>query len=391
MTTDISSLDWIGRLISLDTTSRNSNLPLIDLVADRLADHGASVSIRPNGAGDKANLIATIPAADGSTDGGLVLSGHTDVVPVDGQEWTSDPFALAERDGKLYGRGIADMKGFIGVALSMVPRMLETPLHQPIHFALSYDEEVGLFGGAQMVDDFAQLNLTPSRCIVGEPTGMRVIGTHKSFDLVQIVVRGRDGHSSLAPNFVSAAFYGAKIISFVQDLAEEFQLKGPFDDGYDVPFSTISVNHLVGGSLGNTVPAECRIRLDFRTISEVDPRAVMHRIRERAADIEAVMRSQDPTTGIDVSTVAVAPGLEASAGSDLAGMLAAAGARNDGDKMAGATEAGFFHSMGIDTVVCGPGHIAQAHVADEFVTVDQIVTCEKVLGTLVDSLGKDSK
>lgn len=390
MTTMNSSLDWIDKLVALDTTSRHSNLDLIELVADRFASQGISAAVKHNKAGDKANLVATIPAENGCVAGGLVLSGHTDVVPVDGQAWTSDPFTMDVRDGNVYGRGVADMKGFIGVALSAVPRMLEARLREPIHFALSYDEEIGLFGGAQMIDDFHDLDLSPTRCVVGEPTGMRVIGTHKSFSLLNITVRGRDGHSSLAPNFVSAAFHGAKVISFIQELAEELQLKGPFEGGYDVPFSTLSVNHVASGSLGNTVPAECHIRLDFRTISEVDPDVVMNRIRERVEGIEAVMRSQDPTTGIDISTLAVAPGLEASDTSTLAAILAEAGASAEGDKMAGATEAGFFHSMGIDTVVCGPGHIAQAHVADEFVSLEQIKKCEDVVGALVDSLSEDS-
>lgn len=390
MTTALTSLDWIGRLIALDTTSRNSNLPLIDLVADRLDRVGAQVALRHDRTGDKANLIATIASASGSTSGGLVLSGHTDVVPVDGQVWTSDPFEMAVRDEKIYGRGVADMKGFIGIVLAMVPRMLDVRLREPIHFALSYDEEIGLFGGAQMREDFRALGSNPERCVVGEPTGMRVIETHKSFGLVQITVRGRDGHSSLAPNFVSAAYHAAEIISFVRDLAEEFELDGPFDNGYDVPFSTISVNQVVGGSVGNTVPAECRIRLDFRTIAEVDPRIVMDRLRERAATIEAVMQSKDPTTGIEIDTLAVAPGLAGDGRSPLTSTLVAAGATAAGDKMAGATEAGFFQEMGIDTVVCGPGHIAQAHIADEYVSLDQIHRCERVMGALVDSLGEDA-
>ena len=199
MTTELSSMDWIEQLIAVDTTSHKTNLPLLELVSDRLNDLGISTAIRPSPKGDKANLIATIPAANGETNGGLVFSGHTDVVPVDGQDWTSDPFVASVRDGRIYGRGTTDMKGFIGVALSMVPRILEAPLRKPIHFALSYDEEVGLHGGSQMLDDFRELGFNPRLCVVGEPTGMRVIRTHKSFSLVTVTVRGRDGHSSLAP------------------------------------------------------------------------------------------------------------------------------------------------------------------------------------------------
>lgn len=389
MTTELSSMDWIEQLIAVDTTSHKTNLPLLELVSDRLNDLGISTAIRPSPTGDKANLIATIPAANGETNDGLVFSGHTDVVPVDGQDWTSDPFVASVRDGRIYGRGTTDMKGFIGVALSMVPRILEAPLRKPIHFALSYDEEVGLHGGSQMLDDFRELGLNPRLCLVGEPTGMRVIRTHKSFSLVTVTVRGRDGHSSLAPNFVNAAFYGAQMITFIQELAEEFQLKGPFDDAYDVPFSTVSVNHISSGSISNTVPAECHIRLDFRTITGVEPQVVLDRIRERARHIEAAMQAQDPTTGIDVTTLALAPGLEAAPDSSLADILTGVGAVDEGNKMAGATEAGFFHSAGIDTVVCGPGQIAQAHIADEYVSLSQIRECERVLGGLIDTLGEE--
>lgn len=389
MTNNLSSMDWIEQLIAIDTTSHKSNLPLLELVSARLDSLGISTAIRPSPTGDKANLIATIPATNGQTTGGVVFSGHTDVVPVEGQDWTSDPFVASVRDGRIYGRGTTDMKGFIGVALSMVPRILEGPLREPIHFALSYDEEVGLHGGAQMLDDFRGLGLTPRLCMVGEPTGMRVIRTHKSFSLVTVTVRGRDGHSSLAPNFVSAATYGAQMIAFMHELAEEFQLKGPFDAAYDVPFSTVSVNYVNSGSIGNTVPSECHIRLDVRTIAGVSPHTVLDRIRERAREIEAVMQAQDPTTGIEVDTLALAPGLEASQNSSLVGILTGAGAVDQGNKMAGATEAGFFHSAGMDTVVCGPGQIAQAHIADEYVSLEQIRECERVLGGLVDALGEE--
>ncbi|GCE37866.1 Acetylornithine deacetylase [Rhodococcus wratislaviensis] len=388
MTNSISSEEWIKELIAVDTISHNSNLPLIQHVSDRLAELGVSSKIRPNAAGDKANLIATIPAATGSTIGGLVFSGHTDVVPVEGQSWTSDPFVASVRDGRIYGRGTADMKGFIGVALSMVPHILQSRLRVPIHFALSYDEEVGLHGGAQMLDDFRDLGLTPEFCVVGEPTGMRVIGAHKSFNLLTIEVRGHDGHSSLAPNLVSAAYYGAQMVGFIQDLAEEFQLKGPFDDAYDVPSSTISVNQIYGGSSSNTVPLECHIRVDFRTIMEVDPQVILSRICERARHIEAAMQAQYPTAGIEVSALALAPGLEAAPDSTLVAMLTRAGAIAEGDKVSYGTEAGFFHSAGIDTVVCGPGNITQAHIADEYVSLDQIRECERVLRELIDSLSE---
>ena len=386
MSTKLSSLRWIEDLVAIDTISCHSNLPLIELVAGRLEDAGIATTVRLNKSADKANLIATIPASSGSTAGGLVLSGHTDVVPVDGQDWGSDPFTISVRDERIYGRGTADMKGFIGVALAMVPRMLQVQLSEPIHFALSYDEEVGLLGGAQMIDDFRDLGLTPRLCVVGEPTGMQVIGAHKSFGLVTITVRGRDGHSSLAPNLVSAAFYGAQMVAFIQELAEEFEFNGPVDHAYDIPFSTISVNEITSGSSGNTVPSHCHIRLDLRTIPQVDPQEVLGRIRQQANLLQASMQAQDPGTGIEITTIGLAPGLESSNDSPLVATLAAAGVTAEGNKMAYGTEAGFFHAFGIDTVVCGPGNIAQAHIADEYVEIDQIRECERVLSALVNTL-----
>ncbi|WP_198664476.1 acetylornithine deacetylase [Jiangella endophytica] len=380
------SIEWMERLIGFDTVSRHSNLPLIHEVADRLDTAGFVTAVRPDVTGDKANLVATLPAADGSMDGGLVLSGHTDVVPTEGQEWTSDPFAATVRDGRIYGRGTSDMKSFLAVALAAVPTMLEAPLREPVHFALTYDEEVGLFGGAQIVGDLRDLGLTPARCIVGEPTGMAVVAAHKSITLARIVVRGLPGHSSMAPHLVSAAFHGAQVITFVQELAEEFEREGPFDGGYTVPFSTISVDYLNGGSFSTTVPGECEIRFDLRTIDGVESDDVVARIRERAGQVEAAMRERHPSTGIDVTVLAQAPGLTATTDSALVDVLTAAGAEAPGVKVAFGTEAGFFSSVGIDTVVCGPGHIEQAHIADEYVSIEQIRTCERVLDGVIATM-----
>jgi acetylornithine deacetylase len=378
------SLQWIEDLVATDSTSHRSNMPIVELIEVHLRESGAQTAIRPNSTGDKANLIASFPAANGTLGGGLVLSGHTDAVPVDGQVWTSDPYTADVRDGRIYGRGTADMKGFIGVALSMVPRIQASPLREPVHYVLSYDEEIGLHGGAQLADDFDALGLSPRQCVVGEPTGMHAISAHKSMSLMLIAVHGRDGHSSQAPRLINAAFYGAQLISFIEQLAEEFEDQGPFDATYDIPFSTISVNQIICGSASNTVPSLCKIRLDLRTVPSVDPRQVFDRIRARAQLLEKRMQDTDADLRIEIEILACAPGLTSPARSSLLTSLSAVGVRR-GDNAAYGTEAGFFDALGIDTVVCGPGHITQAHVADEFVTLDQVAECERVLGTLIDT------
>ncbi len=389
MRTETACLEWVERLIAIDTTSELSNMPLIRLVADDLAGQGVKAHVRPNRTGEKANLIATIPAADGSVTGGIVFSGHTDVVPVAGQAWSSDPFAATVRDGNLYGRGTCDMKGFIGVVLGLVPRMLELKLREPIHLALSYDEEVGLHGGAQLVEDFRALGLAPRACVVGEPTGMEVIGSHKGIGIVDIFVTGQAAHSSLAPNTINAVTYAARLVTFCDDLAEEFRELGPFDENYNVPFSTVSVNQMAGGGLGNTVPATCHVRLDFRTLAAADPQDVLQRIQTRALELQEQMQQKNSGTGIQVRVLSMAPGLETAPDAGIVAALVAAGAESNGAKKAYATEAGYFASMGIDTVVCGPGDIAQAHTADEFVALEQLQKCEQVITALVGSLAME--
>lgn len=226
MTHTPASLPWITRLVAIDTTSRDSNLPLIEVVATELREHGIEPEIFPTPDGAKANLVATIPAADGSRTGGVVLSGHTDVVPVDGQDWDSDPFEVTERDGRLYGRGTADMKGFIAVGIAALPQMVAASLREPIHFALTYDEEVGCLGGAQIVKEIAGLGLAPRAAIVGEPTSMRVITGHKSMNVVAVTFHGVAAHSSLTPSGVNAIEYAASFVRFVREQAQEWREHG---------------------------------------------------------------------------------------------------------------------------------------------------------------------
>lgn len=380
------SLEWTTRLLRIDTTSRDSNLPLIDVVADELRAHGVEPVLIANEDGTKANLLATFPAHDGSTTGGIVLSGHTDVVPVDGQDWSSEPFVPEVRDGRLYGRGTCDMKAFIGSVVTRVPQLAGTPLSEPVHLALSYDEEVGCVGAISLVDEIVRRELRPRACIVGEPTSMRVIRGHKSLTMIRVTFHGVAAHSSRTPFGVNAIEYAAQLVRFVRSVADEFRADGPFDEHYDVPFTTATVNQIAGGIAVNTVPAECALNLEFRAVAAVDVDATVERFRAEARRIEGSMRQENPEARVEVSIGAEAPGLETAEDEDVIGLVTLLGGLATSEKVAYGTEAGLFQRAGIPTVVCGPGDIAQAHAPDEFVDLDQIERCDALLANLLDHL-----
>lgn len=383
---DIPSMGWINRLMSLDTTSRNSNLDLVDLVEQEAHRLGLSPLRVPNEDGTKANLWVTVPAADGGTDGGVVLSAHTDVVPVDGQDWEHDPFTPQVRDGRLSGRGACDMKGFLGVVMHRLADFATTPLRRPVHFALSYDEEVGCHGAARMLDRLSELGVTPTTCIVGEPTGMRVVTGHKSINLFRLTVRGVAAHSSLTPSGVNAVEYAAALITFIRRIADDFRTDGPFDDAYDVPYTTASVNQVAGGIAGNTVADRCDVVFEFRSIGAVDPQAVLDRIRARCDEVEHAMRAENPLARVELETIAMVPGLETAPVSPAVHLATGLGGTGSSAKVTFGTEAGLFHAAGMQTVVCGPGHIAQAHAANEYVELEQIRACEGFVSHLLDHL-----
>lgn len=381
-----SSLPWIERLVSIDTTSRDSNLELIDLVADELRAHGVEPQVFPTADGAKANLVATIPAANGTRAGGVVLSGHTDVVPVDGQEWRSEPFDVQIRDGRLYGRGTADMKSFIAVALDAVPRMVAARLTEPIHLALTYDEEVGCFGGAEIVKQMAGLGLTPRVCIVGEPTSMRVITGHKSMNVVAVTFQGVAAHSSLTPLGVNAIEYAASFAGFVRAKAEAWRGHGPFDSAYPVAYTTGGVNVISGGIASNTVAERCRLELDFRTLPAIDPVDVLASLREEASRLEREMQAKNPSARVTLEVLAQVPAFEAIEGSRAVALATSLGALPCAEKVTYGTEAGHFAGAGIDTIVCGPGDIAQAHGANEYIELSQVEACEAFVGRLIEHL-----
>jgi acetylornithine deacetylase len=376
------SLDIIRRLVSFDTTSRDSNLALIHWVRDYLAGLGVASELVFDESGRKANLFATL-GPEG--EGGLILSGHTDVVPIDGQEWSSDPFAIVERDGRLYGRGTCDMKSFVAVVLAMAPEILARKLARPVHFAFSYDEEVGCVGVRGLLDELVKRGARPFGCIVGEPTEMRVIRAHKGKLSIRCSVRGFECHSALAPRGVNAIQYAAEIIGALSRIGRRFRDNGPYDREFDVPYTTVHTGIIHGGTALNIVPKDCWFDFEFRHLPADDPRALFAEIRAHAErEIVPEMQAVHADTGVSWQELSTFPGLATEEGAPITELAKAASGSNATGKVAFGTEAGLFQRSGIPTIVCGPGSIEQAHKPDEFVSLEQIALCEDFLRRVLE-------
>ncbi|MGV2855291.1 acetylornithine deacetylase [Glutamicibacter sp. AGC13] len=377
------SMKEIHELIAVDTTSRDSNLALIGNVVKKLDAYGISSQLIHNEEGTKANLLATIPAADGTRTGGIVLSGHTDVVPVDGQKWSSDPFDAQVRAGKLYGRGTCDMKGFLGVILAKLDQFTGAELAEPIHLALSYDEEVGCVGAVSLVQRIVDEKLAPRGCFVGEPSSMRAIRGHKSMNVFRAEFNGVAAHSSLPSEGVNAISYALRFANFVEEVSAELRNHGPRDEAFIEPTTTMNVNKFDGGIAVNTIPSQAVVFFEYRSLAVVDREALTARLREEAAKLEAQMREQNPSCSVEFSQQAGAPGLDTAAEEGIVSFAAACGAIATDEKVTYGTEAGLFAAAGIPTVVCGPGDIAQAHAPDEYIELEQIVACENFIDSLI--------
>ncbi len=389
MTSDLTvspeSRAMIERLIAFDTTSRNSNLELIHDVRDYLADLGVTSELVFEEERRKANLYATL----GPTDrGGIALSGHTDVVPIDGQDWSSDPWTVTERDGRLYGRGTCDMKSFIAVALAYAPKFLEQNLETPIHFCFSFDEEIGCVGVRYLLDQLAAREVRPAACIIGEPTDMKVVNAHKGKFSMRCHVRGHECHSSLAPKGVNAVEMAARLVARLSDMARRKAERGPFDEAYDVPYTTIHTGVIEGGTALNIVPKDCAFEFEFRNLPEDDTAELLSEIRSYAHDeLEPAMKAVAAETGFSWEDMACFPGLETPEDAEVVQLAKALAGSNDTGKVAFGTEAGLFHDYGIPVVVCGPGSIDQAHKPDEFITLEQVALCERFMTRLIDRVG----
>ena len=383
----MNTLAWLDRLTAIDTTSRNSNLGLIETVRDDLRAQGLDPWLSSNAEGTKANLFCTLPAQDGGTQGGVALSGHTDTVPVDGQNWTSDPFTLTERAGKLYARGSCDMKGFIACALGLVPEFLAMPRAKPLHLALSYDEEVACIGAPVMLADLQQRGVKVDGCIVGEPTSMQPVVAHKGLNAYRCRVHGKAAHSSLTPQGCNAIEHAAQLICAIREMAEAWRADGPFDEFYDVPYSTITTNLIGGGIAMNTIPQLCEFTYEFRNLPVLSPAQIQGRIDTYIQDqMLPRMQREFPGARVEIENLAAAPGLDASEQAAITQLVRALTADASVRKVAYGTEAGLFQGAGIPTVVCGPGSIEQAHKVDEFVEIDQLQQCEKFLRQVAASL-----
>jgi len=376
--------EMIDCLIGFDTTSRLSNLELIDFVADYLAGHGIESERLFDESGKKANLFATLgPQADG----GIVLSGHTDVVPVDGQDWSADPFTVVERDGRLYGRGTADMKSFCAIALALVPEFLARGLETPIHLALSYDEEVGCLGAPQIVALLDELDVSPSAVIVGEPTEMKVIDRHKGIYRFTTTVTGLEAHSAYTDRGVSAIMVAGRMIEFLDRTARLLREAADPDSGFDPPFHTVQIGVIEGGTANNILPRHCAFEWEVRMMPGTDVNTVVLAPLKKFVDEELLpeMRAVSPQTGIATDLVVGVEGLSPEHGSAAESLVRAlTGDNRPAGAVSFGTEAGLFQRAGTPTVVCGPGNILQAHKPDEYIEIEQIDACIAFMHRLMD-------
>ncbi|MDF7676927.1 acetylornithine deacetylase [Neisseriaceae bacterium ESL0693] len=380
----MNTIDWLTKLIAFDTTSRLSNLALIDEVANYLTGLGLKPWLVHNEAGNKANLFVTIAAADGAEEGGLVLSGHTDVVPVDGQQWHSDPFVADIREERVYGRGSSDMKGFIASVLAAVPQMQAASLKVPLHIALSYDEEVGCLGAPVLLAELEKRAIRPQHCIVGEPTDMRMVVAHKGINTFCCEVHGKSVHSSLTPKGVNAIEYAARLIVFINRLAHDLQHRADLDQAFDMPFSTIGTNLIQGGSAINIVPNHCTFEFDYRNLPHMSVADIIEPIEQYIqTELLPAMQAVDADSRITLTQKVNVPPLNDQHNQLLHQLIEQLVDSDQRAKVAYATEGGQFERAGIKTVVCGPGSINVAHQANEYVPLSQLARCDRFLQQLI--------
>ncbi|MBC8639711.1 acetylornithine deacetylase [Caballeronia sp. EK] len=381
---DMTSRDLLERLIGFATVSRDSNLELIEFIRDYLAKHDVESELFYNAERTKANLFATIGPRDR---GGIVLSGHTDVVPVDGQPWTVDAFRLTEKDGRLYGRGAADMKGFLASVLAAVPMLLKRELRLPVHLAFSYDEEVGCLGVRPMLAQLAQRAHKPVLCLIGEPTSLKPVLGHKGKLAMRCQVKGAPCHSAYAPYGVNAIQYAARLINRLEEIGEKLAQPEHHDARFDPPYSTVQTGTIKGGRALNIVPAECEFDFEVRALPGFDASTVADDLETYAqAELLPKMRAVKPDTDITLEALSAYPGLATPPDSEAARLLALLSGSSDFGTVAFGTEGGLFDHAGIPTVVCGPGSMDQGHKPDEFVTVEQLRDCDAMLIRLADHL-----
>lgn len=384
MTISPKVIETVEKLVAFDTTSRKSNLDLIDFLKDTLSTLGANCRLTHDDGGRKANLYATLGPADR---GGIMLSGHTDVVPAEGQVWATDPFKLTEKDGKLFGRGSADMKSFLALAVALAPEFLERGLNTPLHFAFSYDEEIGCIGVRRLLADLADLPVKPRLCIVGEPTGMKVVAGHKGKRNFRCEVHGKECHSSLVADGVNAVEAAAELIAHIKQMQRDIRRDGPFDPAYEPPYTTLHTGVIEGGRALNIVPAHCQFEFEIRALPIQDPDSLTDRITAFAREkLEPEMKAVHQEAGFDFTVMNDTDGFDLDDDDEAVKLVTDLTGDNRTGRVSFGTEAGLFNRAGIPTVVCGPGFIEQAHKPDEFISLDQLAQGEAFLRRLMERM-----
>ena len=373
MTLSPHALELAQTLVRMNTVSHNSNLELIHFIRDHLARLGVKSRLTFNEDKTKANLFATLGEGKPA---GIILSGHTDTVPWDGQDWTMDPLSALVKDGNLYGRGSADMKAFIGVAVSQAEQFLNSVAPFALHYAFSYEEEIGCFGVKELIADLRDANIKPLACIVGEPTSMIPAIAHKGVYRYKCCVRGKEAHSSLTPHSVNAIEMAARVVGRVRDMAEDFEKNEPRFEGFDVPFSTSSVGQFHGGIADNVVPRDAEFRYEFRDLPTANAAQMQSEVVAYAKSLEPAMKKVAPAAGFEFETICEIPSFLGSKDDPVTRLAQELSGEKSTTLVAFGTEAGLFKNAGISTVVCGPGSIQQAHQPDEYVSLEQLGRCE---------------
>ncbi len=373
--------DILARLIAFPTVSRDPNAALIDYVTDLLRPTGARITRIDNADGTKANLYASL----GPAEGGVMLSGHTDVVPVEGQAWTRPPFEMTQDSGKLYGRGTTDMKGFCASAIAAFLNAADKNLKTPLHLALSYDEEIGCIGVRSLVEMLANAPQKPDFAIIGEPTSMAVATGHKGKIALKATCKGAEGHSALAPLALNALHLAMEFGQVIRDKQAEIAQTGLRDGDYDVPYTTLHIGKITGGVALNIVPNHAELDFEIRNLAEDDPHAILQTLRDKAAEI--VAKTGRSEASIEISESFSYPGLGTAPNTEIVTLMKSLTGANNTIKVAFGTEAGLFSSQaGIPSIVCGPGSMMQGHKPDEFVSIDQLDRCDAMLQALTDRL-----
>lgn len=378
------SIDLLERLIAFDTTSDRSNLALIDFVKAYLADHGIDATLVRSACGEKANLYATIGPQDRP---GVMLSGHTDTVPVTGQAWSSDPYRLTAEGPRLYGRGTADMKGFLAMVLAAVPSMCRANLTVPIHLAFSHDEEVGCVGVRSLIEAMQHFEVKPTVCIVGEPTSMRLATAHKGKRSGRISITGRACHSGMAPEGVNAIEQSAPLIQWFADTAAAKAVSGPFDERFAIAHTTLQLGTIQGGAALNIVPAKCQFDFEVRNVPDEDVETLLAPLMAKITCLDRELKARYSEAGVSLTWLGDYPGLAMDEHSALVELVLALLTEPGRERIGFGTEAGLFQQrLGIPTLVCGPGSMAQGHQPDEYITRDQLAHCAAFLQRLVEAL-----